>query len=70
MKRLISFICAIFLCTFFVFAEDDQGDEYYDDFVYSQNGEGDQFIKFGINGFFPLNFNNQLFIGGAIDIGY
>lgn len=69
MKRFISIFLALSLCSFFAFA-DDQADEYFDDYVYEQNGKGDQFIKFGLNGFFPLNFGQQLYTGGAIDIGY
>jgi len=69
MKRLFSIFLAICLCSICVFAA-EQGDEYDDGYVYEQNGAGDQYIKFGINGMFPLNFGNQLSTGGAIDIGY
>lgn len=69
MKRLFSIFMAICLCSVFAFA-DEQGDEYDDGYVYEQNGAGDQFIKFGLNGFFPLNFKNQLYTGGSIDFGY
>lgn len=37
---------------------------------YKMNGHGDQFLKIGIMPNFPLNFGNQLSIGGAAQIGY
>lgn len=70
MKRFISILLAVLLCTTYVFADDSQGDEYYDDYVYEQNGKGDQFIRFGLNGLFPLNFDGHIYAGGAIDICY
>lgn len=69
MKRFISILLALSIFTIYAFA-DSQGDEYYDDFVYEQNGPGDQFIKFALNGLFPLNFQGHLYTGGAINVGY
>lgn len=35
-----------------------------------QNGPGDQFLNIRLMPVFPLNFGDQLFIGGALNIGY
>lgn len=69
MKRFISVIIGIFLCAFAVFA-DEPGDEYEDDYVYTQNGVGDQFLKIELSGIFPLNFEKKIYPGGALSIGY
>ena len=37
---------------------------------YARNGRGDQFLKIGIMGNFPLNFGDQLTIGGSAQLGY
>mgnify|MGYP002673312980 FL=1 len=37
---------------------------------YSRNGKGDQFLKIGIMGNFPLNFGDQLTVGGSAQLGY
>lgn len=37
---------------------------------YSRNGRGDQFLKIGVMGNFPLNFGDQLTIGGSAQLGY
>lgn len=54
-----------------------ENDEYDDEekFVrnnqsYSINGRGDQFLKIGIMGNFPLNFGDSLYVGGAAQLGY
>ena len=54
MKRFISIISAILLLSSAVFAEDDYdgGDFYDDDYVYEQNGAGDQFLKIDISALF------------------
>ncbi len=37
---------------------------------YARNGRGDQFLKIGVMGNFPLNFGDQLTIGGSAQLGY
>ena len=37
---------------------------------YARNGHGDQFLKIGIMGNFPLNFGEQLTVGGSAQLGY
>lgn len=49
-------------------AEDDV--RYVSDDNYKINGRGDQFLKIGIMPNFPLNFGEQLSVGGAAQIGY
>lgn len=70
MKRFISVVFALTLFTICAFAATSQGDEYFDDYNYEQNDAGDQFIKFSLNGLFPLNFDGHLYTGGAINVGY
>lgn len=53
-------------------SENDEGD-YYDteeDIRLTQNGAGDQFISIKLMPLFPLNFGEQLYIGGALSLGY
>lgn len=79
MKRFISILTLLCLCTIPFFA-DEPGDEYDDGFVYESNGNGDQFLKFDFSGIFPLNFygtdpktgdqTKQLSPGASFDIGY
>lgn len=47
---------------------DDYDDGYYD--TYKQNGAGDQFITVRIGPNFPLNFGENMLLGGQIVIGY
>lgn len=70
MKRLISIVAALCLCTTFALADDDEGDFYDDGYVYEQNGAGDRFLKINLMADFPLNFGKQLYVGGAVDVGY
>ncbi len=71
MKRLISVLAVLCLCTTLIFAEDGEGDFYDDGYVYEQNGAGDRFLKINLMANFPLNFGDQLYkLGGAIDAGY
>ena len=72
MKRFISIISAILLLSSAVFAEDDYdgGDFYDDDYVYEQNGAGDQFLKIDIAANFPLNFGDKLYVGLGASVGY
>lgn len=86
MKRILSIILTLFVFTGFIFAEDDdEGDEYDDGYVYERNGAGDQFLKINLGPFFPNNFggpvtkgsgtnktylNGTLYTGGEIELGY
>jgi len=72
MKRFISILSAILLLSSAVFAQDnyDDGDFYDDDYVYEQNGAGDQFIKIDLSANFPLNFGDKLYIGLGASVGY
>lgn len=69
MKRFFSIMLIFTLCSACIFAE-EPGDEYDDGYVYSQNGQGDQFLKIEVAGIFPLNFGKQIYPGGALSIGY
>lgn len=72
MKRFISIISALLLLSAAVFADDyyDDDEEYDDGYVYEQNGVGDQFLKVDLGANFPLNFGQQLKVGGMVSIGY
>ena len=74
MKRFISILFMISLCTLSVFAEEETREDVVevteDGFVYEQNGAGDQFLKIGLAAAIPLNFNGKLYVGGGADIGY
>lgn len=77
MKRLLSIILTLFMVTGFVFAADDtEGDEYDDDYVYEINGSGDQFLKFNIGTIIPTSFGGtiknggSLYTGGELELGY
>ncbi|MCR4579806.1 MAG: hypothetical protein K5681_05610 [Treponema sp.] len=71
MKRFISVLAIFCLCTTLIFAQEDDGGDYYDDgYVYEQNGAGDRFLKINLMFNFPLNFGEQLYVGGAVDAGY
>jgi len=69
MKRFISILMVLCLCSAAIFADTD-GDEYDDGYIYEQNGAGDQFLKIDLLGNFPVNFDNQLYTGGGITLGY
>lgn len=82
MKRLVCLMGGLLILSSSIFAQnqaiDDQGTDDIDvpvqEYEYDQNGKGDQFIKIGIMPNFPLNFkmdgNDQLYIGGAVQLGY
>ena len=71
MKRFISILISLILCTTALFSQDyNDEDEYDDGYVYEQNGEGDQFLKIDLGANFPLNFGSQLNIGAAASVGY
>jgi len=69
MKRILSILLTLCLCTAAVFA-DDQGDEYDDGYEYEANGAGDQFLKLELDVLFPTNFDKHLKTGFAVEIGY
>ncbi len=72
MKRFISILSAILLLSAAVFADEyyEEDEEYDDGYVYEQNGAGDQFIKIDLAANFPLNFGQQMKVGGLVSIGY
>ena len=71
MKRFISILISLILCTTALFSQAyDDEDEYDDGYVYEQNGAGDRFIKFDFGANFPLNFNNKLYVGAAASVGF
>ncbi len=72
MKRFISILSAILLLSAAVFADDwyDDDEDYDDGLIYEQNGTGDQFIKIDLGANFPLNFGQQLYVGGLVSVGY
>ncbi len=72
MKRFISILSVILLFTATIFADDwyDDDEDYDDGYVYEQNGAGDQFLKIDLAANFPLNFGQQLKVGGLFSIGY
>ena len=71
MKRFISILFSLILCTSALFSQDyNDEDEYDDGYVYEQNGAGDQFLKIDMGASFPLNFGNKLYVGAAASIGY
>ena len=56
---------------------DDEGDDYDGGDFYeeeekrlTQNGAGDQYLDIGLMPIFPLNFGNQLYVGGGLTVGY
>lgn len=69
MKRFISILMIICLCTAAIFA-DETGDEYDDGYIYEQNGAGDQFLEIDLFANFPLSFKNQLYIGAGASVSY
>lgn len=71
MKRIITLFLSLFLMTGFIFAQDsEEGDDYDDGYVYERNGAGDQFVKADFYAHFPIGFNNKLYVGGGFSIGY
>jgi hypothetical protein len=73
MKRILPLFCMLLLCIPAAFADNsDQGDQYDDGsaYEYKMNGAGDQYIQISLMPSFPLNFEGQLYIGGAAQLGY
>ena len=71
MKRFISILISLVLCTTALFSQAYDDEEEYDDgYVYEQNGAGDQFLKIDVGAIFPLNFGDKLYPGIAASAGY
>ena len=71
MKRFISILISLVLCTTALFSQAfDEEEEYDDGYVYEQNGAGDQFLKIDVGAIFPLNFGDKLYPGIAASAGY
>ena len=77
MKRLFSILMALILLTGAVFADENEGDEYIDDYIYDSNGAGDQFLKLNLGVYIPLDFggnvkkaDGKLYTGGDVNAGY
>lgn len=77
MKKLLSILLTLIIFTGIAFADDNEGDEYIDDYIYEQNGAGDQFLKIGLGVYIPLDFggsvkkgNGTLYPGGDVNAGY
>lgn len=73
MKKLLSIAGLLLLLISPVFSQSESDDEdanVVSDFHYSMNGKGDQYIKIGIMPNFPLNFGDQLYTGGAANLGF
>ena len=71
MKRFISILFMLSLCTTAIFAEqNDVREKTSDGYVYEQNGAGDKSLKISLLATIPLNFKGKLYTGGAAEIGY
>ena len=75
MKRF--FFLLLFISTLAVpLMAQDYSDEYEDEdtydevYVYDSNGAGDRFLKISVGALFPLNFKQQLNVGGELSIGF
>ena len=75
MKKKLS-AAALFILVFMPFlsfaqtSEDNDEPNGIAEYEYKANGAGDQFLKIAIMPNFPLNFGEQLYIGGAAPLGY
>ncbi len=79
MKRILSIfgILTLFLLPITAQSQPEDGSEgdedaivRDDDYSYKMNGRGDQFIKIALMPNFPMNFDGQLYVGGAAQLGY
>ena len=85
LKTIVLAFCAIFFLSANFYSQegennsqekqtqDEDSPDIYDDqydFVYLQNAEGDQFINVRVMPNFPLNFGDNLKIGGQVTVGY
>ena len=64
MKRILLFAGFFLLLSVFAVAQDTPEDDMDEvqDFSYTMNGKGDQYIKIAIMPNFPLNFGDKLYI--------
>lgn len=77
-KKFISLFFILLISSFSLFAEDMDDDieieqedtDSNDDFYYTPNISGDQYIKLGLMFEKPLNFGDKMKIGGSGEIGY
>lgn len=70
MKRVLPILLSLLIFTIPAFAQNNDGDDYDDDYVYEINGPGDQFVKADFSALIPLNLDNKLYVGGGFTIGY
>ncbi len=74
MKRFAFALCFFSVLVFSVNAQEnsvpDEEPEVQETYKYEINGRGDQFIKIAIMPSFPLNFGDQMKIGGAAELCY
>ena len=75
MKRILSLFGVLFVLSMPIFAQSEEDGQNQEENIvrednYAMNGKGDQFLKIGIMPNFPLNFGNQLSVGGAAQLGY
>ena len=75
MKRILLLLGAILMLSAPAFSqnesENDDDDEYVqNEFNYTTNGRGDQYLKIAIMGNWPLNFGEQLYTGMAANLGF
>ena len=77
MKKLLSILLTLIIFSGIAFADDNEGDEYIDDYIYDTNGAGDQFLKLNLGAFIPLDFGGSvrhgdgtLYVGGDVNVGY
>lgn len=79
MKRILPLFAILFVMAGNIFAQDqdnqndndnDENPQYVEDVFYRTNDKGDQFLKIAIMPNFPLNFDDQLYIGGSAILGY
>lgn len=70
MKKLLSVFMILLLCSVSVFADEEQGDEYDDGYVYTSNGAGDRLFRVELAGFFPIAFDNQVYVGGDVSVSF
>lgn len=73
MKRFLTFL-ALMIClsapAFSQIQSEPEETEPSQEVSYKTNGKGDQFLRLAVMGNFPLNFGEQLYIGGAAQLGY
>lgn len=75
MKRILPLIAILFFAAGTIFAqeqneEEETPQEPIPEVSYKLNDKGDQYLKISLMPDFPLNFDDQLYIGGAAILGY